>query len=108
MTRTSHPKIFLRNWTAFHKVVFLEEAQLCVLDWTATSAYSMTLLVLVFLPTIVTVFNTGYKIISAMRNPDQMRRVAEQTAVMMVKPPKRACLPTLLPRINLYPPRKDD
>ncbi|KIH68725.1 hypothetical protein ANCDUO_00940, partial [Ancylostoma duodenale] len=53
-------------------VVFLEEAQLCVLDWSATSAYSMTLLVLVFLPTIVTVFNTGYKIIRAMRNPDQL------------------------------------
>ncbi|VDO19877.1 unnamed protein product [Heligmosomoides polygyrus] len=32
----------------------------------------MTLLVLVFLPTIVTVFNTGYKIIRAMRNPDQL------------------------------------
>ncbi|WKY15242.1 hypothetical protein Q1695_000600 [Nippostrongylus brasiliensis] len=54
------------------QVVFLEEAQLCVLDWSATSAYSMTLLVLVFLPTIVTVFNTGYKIIRAMRNPDQL------------------------------------
>ncbi|PIO68770.1 hypothetical protein TELCIR_09428 [Teladorsagia circumcincta] len=54
------------------RVVFLEEAQLCVLDWSATSAYSMTLLVLVFLPTIVTVFNTGYKIIRAMRNPDQL------------------------------------
>ncbi|EPB69825.1 hypothetical protein ANCCEY_11085 [Ancylostoma ceylanicum] len=59
------------------QVVFLEEAQLCVLDWSATSAYSMTLLVLVFLPTIVTVFNTGYKIIRAMRNPDQQQQRCE-------------------------------
>ncbi|KAK6761130.1 hypothetical protein RB195_022264 [Necator americanus] len=32
----------------------------------------MTLLILVFLPTIATVFNTGYKIIRAMRNPNQL------------------------------------
>ncbi|CAD6189052.1 unnamed protein product [Caenorhabditis auriculariae] len=54
------------------QVIFYQDAQLCVLDWTATSAYSMTLLALVFLPTLVTVVNTGYKIVAAMRNPDAL------------------------------------
>ncbi|KAK6032993.1 7 transmembrane receptor, partial [Ostertagia ostertagi] len=65
------------------QVVFLEEAQLCVLDWSATSAYSMTLLVLVFLPTIVTVFNTGYKIIRAMRNPDQVCDISRDSSFLL-------------------------
>ena len=54
------------------QVIFLDDVQFCVLDWSATSAYSMTLMVLVFLPTLATVTNTGYKIISAMRNKDQV------------------------------------
>ncbi|CAI4227357.1 unnamed protein product [Auanema sp. JU1783] len=54
------------------QVIFYEDAQLCVLDWTATSAYSLTIILLVFLPTLVTVFNTGYKIMKAMRYPDEL------------------------------------
>ena len=53
-------------------MIFLEDVQLCVLDWSATTAYSITLLVLVFLPTLATVSNTGYKIISAMRNKEEV------------------------------------
>ncbi|CAB3410171.1 unnamed protein product [Caenorhabditis bovis] len=63
------------------QVVFFPDAQLCVLDWSATSAYSITLLLLVLVPTLVTVVNTGYKIVSAMRNPaaldDSQRMVIE-------------------------------
>ncbi|UMM43624.1 hypothetical protein L5515_019057 [Caenorhabditis briggsae] len=63
------------------QVVFYPDAQLCVLDWSATSAYSVTLLLLVFVPTLVTVFNTGWKIWSAIRNPgvldDSQRNVVE-------------------------------
>ncbi|PAV80742.1 hypothetical protein WR25_03334 isoform H [Diploscapter pachys] len=54
------------------QVVFYEDAQLCVLNWSATTAYSMTMFILVFLPTAVTIANIGYKIISAVRNPDDL------------------------------------
>lgn len=54
------------------QVVFYEDGQLCVLDWAATSPYSTTLLVLVFVPSILTVVNTGRKILQAMRNPGEV------------------------------------
>ncbi|CAJ0583294.1 unnamed protein product, partial [Mesorhabditis spiculigera] len=63
------------------EVVFWEEAQLCVLNWSATSAYSGTLAVLVFGPALLTIFSSGWKIISAMRHPhlleDNQRTVIE-------------------------------
>ncbi|GMT32471.1 hypothetical protein PFISCL1PPCAC_23768, partial [Pristionchus fissidentatus] len=64
------------------QVQFQSELELCVLNWSATSAYSSTLLILVFVPTLVTVFNTGYKVIRAMRNPhelDDSQRVIIET-----------------------------
>ncbi|GMR29898.1 hypothetical protein PMAYCL1PPCAC_00093, partial [Pristionchus mayeri] len=54
------------------QVEYEQDLELCILNWSATSAYSSTLLVLVFVPTLVTVFNTGYKVIRAMRNPHEL------------------------------------
>ncbi|CAI5454368.1 unnamed protein product [Caenorhabditis angaria] len=54
------------------QVVFYSDAQLCVLDYSATPAYSGILAILVFVPTLVIVINTGCKILAAMRNPDAL------------------------------------
>ncbi|CAJ0935262.1 unnamed protein product, partial [Mesorhabditis belari] len=63
------------------KVIYWEDVELCVLDWSATSAYSGTLALLVFGPALLTIMSSGWKIIRAMRSPhlleDNQRTVIE-------------------------------
>ncbi|MFH4975683.1 hypothetical protein AB6A40_002392 [Gnathostoma spinigerum] len=54
------------------QVSYHQPAELCLLDWSATSAYSITLAVLVLLPSSCTIIFTSFAILSAMRNPERL------------------------------------
>lgn len=59
---------------------YYQEFEFCVLNWGSAAAYSITLLVLVLVPSLCTVFFTACAIFSAMQKPDELEDV-QRTAL---------------------------
>lgn len=55
-------------WQSSFQVSYYQAAELCILDWSATAAYSLTLAVLIICPSASAILFTYCAIFSAMRN----------------------------------------